>query len=181
MIPGLIYIADFISLSEEMELLNNIDSNPWKDDLKRRVQHYGYVYDYTKKIVDISMRLGEFPDWLHSLQNRVSTYFNTQPDQAIINEYQPGKGIGKHVDCVPCFGPIVTSLSLESPVMMEFETKSKKENLWLEPRSLVVLSKESRYDWTHSILPQKEDLKDGILIPRTRRVSITFRTVNVKK
>jgi alkylated DNA repair dioxygenase AlkB len=43
-----------------------------------------------------------------------------EADQAIINEYQPGQGISPHVDCVPCFGPVVAAISLGSDCVMDF-------------------------------------------------------------
>lgn len=45
-IQGLKYVADFITQSEEAELLGALDGEPWLADLKRRVQHYGYRYDH---------------------------------------------------------------------------------------------------------------------------------------
>ena len=45
-ISGLQYIPDFIARDEESALIANIDEQPWLNDLKRRVQHYGYKYDY---------------------------------------------------------------------------------------------------------------------------------------
>jgi alkylated DNA repair dioxygenase AlkB len=35
-------------------------------------------------------------------------------NQTIVNEYRPGQGIAAHVDCVPCFGATILSLSLGS-------------------------------------------------------------------
>ena len=40
---------------------------------------------------------------------------------AAVNEYLPGQGIAQHVDCVPCFGGTVASLSLLSPCTMRLE------------------------------------------------------------
>jgi hypothetical protein len=42
---GLLYAPAFIAESEEQTLLARIDREPWRKDLKRRVQHYGYRYD----------------------------------------------------------------------------------------------------------------------------------------
>jgi alkylated DNA repair dioxygenase AlkB len=36
------------------------------------------------------------------------------PDRLIVTEYEPGHGIAAHVDCIPCFGAIVYSLTLAS-------------------------------------------------------------------
>ena len=61
---GLLYIPNFITPAEEVALLNTVDQQPWLTDLKRRVQHYGWKYDYTARRVDESMRLGALSDWL---------------------------------------------------------------------------------------------------------------------
>lgn len=45
-ISGLTYIPNFITATEHDLLLPQIDQQPWLTDLKRRVQHYGYKYDY---------------------------------------------------------------------------------------------------------------------------------------
>ena len=103
-VNGLKYIPDFIDESREAELLYIIETHPWLDDLKRRVQHYGYKYDYTKKIVDISMSLGPLPGWAASLAIELVAdgLFPKSPDHLIINEYLPGHGIYPHIDCKPC-------------------------------------------------------------------------------
>ena len=40
-VPGLLYLADFVSVEEERELLATLNKQPWRADLRRRVQHYG--------------------------------------------------------------------------------------------------------------------------------------------
>jgi alkylated DNA repair dioxygenase AlkB len=180
-IAGLIYAPDFISAAQESTLLNIIDAQPWLTDLKRRVQHYGYKYDYKARGITQDLRIGAIPDWLAGLCNDLHTqgYFKQAPDQVIINEYLPGQGIAPHIDCVPCFGESVASLSLGSQCVMEFthaKIGEKRQQL-LEPRSLVVLSGESRYDWQHSIPGRKSDIWGGKKLMRGRRISLTFRTV----
>jgi hypothetical protein len=104
------YLAD----SQERELIRSIDASPWRTDLQRRVQHYGYAYDYKQRRITAEAKIGPLPDWLQELALRLVSdkFFTDAPDQAIINEYQPGQGISAHVDCLPCFGPtIARSLS----------------------------------------------------------------------
>lgn len=45
-IQGMRFIKEFFSGAEQRLILEEIDKNPWLSDLKRRVQHYGYKYDY---------------------------------------------------------------------------------------------------------------------------------------
>ena len=180
-IEGLTYIPDFITPSEEVTLLDTIDQQAWLTDLKRRVQHYGWKYDYAARRVDESMRLGEFPDWLVDYCQMLESerYFPKLPDQVIINEYQPGQGIAQHIDCVPCFEEIIASLSIGSPCVMEFTspTTGEKINQLLEPRSLLTFSGDARYQWKHGIAARKTDKYEGQVFQRGRRISLTFRNV----
>ena len=61
MINGLQYIPDFLTEEQQNSILNEVDSRPWLNDLIRRVQHYGYKYDYTLKQIDHSLYVGELP------------------------------------------------------------------------------------------------------------------------
>ena len=96
------------------------------------------------------------------------------PDQAIVNEYEPGQGISPHIDCEPCFGNRIFSLSLGSSASMYFTHPSKeKVEVALAPKSLIMMVGEARYAWKHSIPARKQD--NGT--KRDRRVSLTFRKV----
>jgi len=182
-IEGLTYIPNFITPSEEVTLLNTVDQQPWLTDLKRRVLHYGWKYDYTARRVDESMRLGPLPDWLVDYCQKLESdsYFPKLPDQVIINEYHPGQGIAPHIDCVPCFEETIASLSLGSPCVMEFTnpTTGEKINHLLEPRSLLIFSGDARHQWKHGIAARKTDKYEGQIIQRNRRISLTFRNVIV--
>jgi hypothetical protein len=46
-IPGLRLLLDFVSEQEERELLAALERQPWHSLAKRRVQHYGFKFDYT--------------------------------------------------------------------------------------------------------------------------------------
>jgi hypothetical protein len=46
-IPGLELIPEFVTEEEETALLAEVDSLPWDRLARRRVQHYGKVFDYT--------------------------------------------------------------------------------------------------------------------------------------
>ncbi len=171
---GLQYLPNFITPEQAKELLSFIERSPWSSALKRRTQHYGYVYDYTKKRVSRDMYLGPLPSPILEL----GVQLMGNPEQAIVNEYYPGQGISHHVDCVPCFGPTICSVSLLSPVAMEFRQYrgSGTEELLLQENSALILSGEARYGWSHAIIPR---MKDGDIV-RRRRISVTFRTMVVE-
>jgi alkylated DNA repair dioxygenase AlkB len=169
-ITGLNYVPNYINLKQQEELIHQINQMPWLTDLRRRTQHYGYKYDYTKKQIDASMRVGDIPSWIkeHCQKLVDDKIFEEIPDQVIVNEYKPGQGISRHIDCVPCFSDTICSLSLASACAMDFQSTKdwQKQKLTLEPGSLLVLKDEARYKWMHSIGAVKD-----------YRISLTFRKV----
>jgi len=178
-ISGLCYTSDYITQNEHDTLLASIDAAPWMTDLQRRVQHYGYRYDYRKRAVAITSYIGVLPDWAWRLARRLcNDGFMPEPaDQVIVNEYQPGQGISPHIDCQPCFGDVVASISLGSPCVMNFSRGADSMPVLLESCSLVAFQSEARYRWKHGIAARKTDTYQGITFERERRVSITFRSV----
>jgi alkylated DNA repair dioxygenase AlkB len=184
-IPGLEYVPEYLDEAREKPLVDVIDRQSWLSELRRRVQHYGYKYDYKGRKVTAEMYLGPLPEWLLSLclELKERGVMPRVADQVIINEYEPGQGIAPHVDCVPCFDKTIASLTVGSSCMMEFTKVKTRErvSLFLPRRSLVVLSGEARYDWRHSIPARKTDVFEGSSVARGRRLSLTFRNVLVEK
>jgi alkylated DNA repair dioxygenase AlkB len=180
-IPGLTYRPDFITPKEETALLAAVDGAPWLPDVRRCVQHRGYRYDYRVRTVDFSQRLWPLPSWAEGIVERrvCDARMPERPDQMIVNEYLPGQGIGAHVDIEICFGPVVSSLTLGSGCLMELTQVDGpgQETIELKPRSLLVLEGNARYRWKHGIPAREADVIDGQEVPRSRRVSFTFRTV----
>ena len=181
-INGLTYIPNFISKSEHDFLLKEIDKQPWLGDLKRRVQHYGYKYDYKFHKINYSMRIADLPIWLKDFAERLNQrgFFKDTPDQVIINEYMPGQGITNHIDCPPCFSDTIASLSLGSQCVMNFTNKNDDKEVvpyLLDISSIVILKEDARYSWLHGIKLAKSDNYFGHKIKRERRVSLTFRKV----
>ncbi len=178
---GLTYQPDFISEQIATALVAALDGSLWDETLKRRVQHFGYRYDYRARAVTGDAYLGLLPGWLKDVVGRLVSagHFPHPPDQVIANEYHPGQGITAHVDCVPCFGDNIASLSLLSPCEMIFRhpATGEKRTLTLEPRSLLKMDGQARYEWTHEIPARVADIVDGEKRPRGRRISLTFRNV----
>lgn len=73
-ISGLVYQNDFLNSDEEIAILSQIEKEEWDSSLKRRVQHYGYIYDYKKKNISQDVRKGELPDWLLALEKRLKQF-----------------------------------------------------------------------------------------------------------
>ena len=133
----------------------------------------------------------------------------TRARQAIINLYQPGEGITPHIDLLGRYGDGIIGVSFSSSCVMRFDRtehgtqsyedieglqdKRTRWDLYLPERSILVLSGEARYDWTHGIDKKKKDFvslptdntdqvtsrndtsSDGTWVDRGTRLSITFR------
>jgi len=179
-VKGLGYLKNFITPEEATELLTYIDNQPWRKDLQRRVQHYGWVYNYKNRSVSPADCLGPLPEPFQKLAEKMVSQrlTNTQFDQVIVNEYKPGQGIGKHIDQPQMFGPEIVTISLGSACTMRFSRGQTHYDVMLEPCSIALLRDEARYKWTHAIPARVTDVTtEGIPYERTRRVSLTFRQV----
>lgn len=180
-ISGLTHVPNYIDLDQQNQLIDVIDQQQWSIKLKRRVQHYGYRYDYKNGLLASASYLGALPDWAENIARKLLRDGLTQNafDQLVVNEYQPGQGITPHVDCIPCFGATIISLSLGSSCVMDFTHPQTEEKvaILLSPGDLVVMQGEARYSWQHSIAPRKKDSYKGQELHRTRRISMTFREV----
>jgi alkylated DNA repair dioxygenase AlkB len=172
-VPGLQLVRDFVSREEERKLIAAIDANAdWNVTLRRRTQHFGYNYNYKNKEVQVGGT--PLPEWSQFLCDRLVErgLVRARPDQMLVNEYQPGQGIGSHIDSRE-FEDGVVSISLGSEIAMEFveaATELKREGQ-LERRSALVLHGDARYKWRHGIAARKKDKG----IARHRRLSLTFR------
>jgi alkylated DNA repair protein alkB family protein 8 len=55
------------------------------------------------------------------------------------------------------------------------DVDAAKKHMWLSARSLIIISGDARYSWSHSISSRVNDQVAGEIIERGRRVSLTFR------
>lgn len=178
-----------------------MDERPWQILSKRRVQHYGYQFQYQTRNVDVMQRLGKLPGFAHSVVEKISTLSQLSGatevslplDQLTVNEYPAGVGLSPHIDTHSAFEGAIISLSLAGPCVMEFQRHETEINtsvredelhpgqhrsIFLSERSLLVLMGEARYRWHHYIPHRKVDFVNGEKIQRNwRRVSFTFRKV----
>lgn len=188
-VTGLTLSPEFITDAEEAAIIEEIDQTEWSNELQRRVQHYGWRYDYQSKQIDPSMHLGPLPMWADRIAERLvgAGYFRDgPPDQVIVNEYCGNQGISKHVDSPTSFTGVVAMISLLETWEMVFRQRTGKAKVTekLERRSATILEGDARYRWTHEIPPRKNEPgpvepgnKRPSKIPRNRRVSLTFRKV----
>ncbi|MCY3729183.1 MAG: alpha-ketoglutarate-dependent dioxygenase AlkB [Nitrospira sp.] len=183
-ISGLHYLPGFLTRTQQDDALRYISDSDWMYDLERRVQHYGWRYDYRAKNIARDMRIGPLPPWLDNIAKRLyheTELFDDVPDQAIVNEYEAGQGIAMHVDR-QCFGKAIATISLGDAWIMDFRprggTSDETKQILLEEGSALVLVGDARDRWLHGISRRKrEQCANGHWRDRRRRVSLTFRTV----
>jgi DNA oxidative demethylase len=174
-LPGLRYQADFLSASEESELIAQIDAenlSPFRFQGwtgKRLTATFGWKYDFDNGHFG---RGAPVPEFLVPILERAAAFAGLSGDvleQALLIRYDVGAGIGWHRDR-PVFEHVV-GISLGSPAPMRF--RQRRENgfarmkIPLAPRSVYSLSGEARHAWEHSI--------DALA---TTRWSITFRSLS---
>ncbi|XP_061165252.1 alkylated DNA repair protein alkB homolog 8-like [Saccostrea echinata] len=188
--PGLIILENFISEEEEKQFLSSVDweaPSQERSELKhRQVKHFGFEFKYGINDVDPDDPLPQgIPNVCSAfLQRALNTGHVTHlPDQLTVNRYQAGQGIPAHIDTGPAFEDGIMSLSLGSQVLMDFHHPDGRQlSVLLPPRSLLIMTGESRYMWSHGITPRKSDIipsTEGNLsvIPRGTRTSFTFRKI----
>ncbi|AFZ18602.1 alpha-ketoglutarate-dependent dioxygenase AlkB [Allocoleopsis franciscana] len=180
-VSGIVYISNYLNKDEQDNLIRIIDQQDWSIKDQRRIQEYGYKYDYKDGSFVASTHLGNLPDWAQNVAVRLAEdgFMVNVPEQVIVNEYQPGQGIVSHTDCIPCFGNTIITLSLGSECVMNFtHSQTQKEvGILLQAGSLLIFKGEARYIWKHGIVPRKRDNYKGRIFMRTRRISMTFREV----
>jgi alkylated DNA repair protein (DNA oxidative demethylase) len=171
---GLILIPDFLTASEEGDLLAFIRGIEFRTlqmhgvTAKRRIKQYGWHYAFETYRLTATEPI---PNEFEAIRARSATLAGIDASQwaeVLVTEYASGAGIGWHRDA-PAFG-IVAGISLGATCRMRFQTGVGADRMTraveLPGRSTYLLTGEARTKWQH-------------MIPGTRglRYSITFRTL----
>ena len=171
---GFRYQENILSEEEEASLVASLDTLQLKPFAfhghlgNRRVTSFGLGYDYARRLVEPA---DELPVFLTGLRTKAAAFAGRlieEFQQAGVNQYPPGAGIGWHKD-KPQFGVIV-GISLLAPATLRLRRASGKS--WirrsheLKPRSIYLLDGEARKEWEHSVPPVS-----------SLRYALMFRTV----
>jgi DNA oxidative demethylase len=171
---GLRHAQEFISVKDEVDLLEFVSSlvltpitirgNP----SLRTAAHFGLRYDYGSRVLQ---RAAPVPPKLDSVIRRAEVFSGLaigSVDEALVNRYPQGAGIGWHSDA-DVYRTII-GISLGGACTIQFRTKDSVERrvfeLQLAARSIYVLSGPVQALWQHRI-------------PTTtaERFSLTFRSL----
>jgi alkylated DNA repair protein (DNA oxidative demethylase) len=116
---GFIYRPDFLSETDEQELLTDVRRVQFselrmRDKVARRgVAHFGWLYDYDSWKIEPGPAI---PEFLHGLRERAAALVAVEAEELVetlMTEYPPEAAIGWHRDA-PAFD-IVVAISLLSP------------------------------------------------------------------
>jgi alkylated DNA repair dioxygenase AlkB len=169
---GFVYCEDLITSAEETTLIAELERLPFKPFEfqgylgKRRIVSFGWKYNFDRKSL---LSSDPVPDFLLPLRAKAAALAGIPAEdlqQILINEYEPGAGVGWHRD-KGMFEHVI-GISLASSCVFRF--RHAKDNDWervshkLAPRSGYVMRGPSRWAWEHSVQPVKD-----------LRYSITFR------
>jgi alkylated DNA repair dioxygenase AlkB len=172
---GLEFAADFLSVEDEVGLLQRITQLPlaqaqYKEwQAHRRVVSFGGSYDFSANELRSAPPI---PEFLAPLRSRLAAWAGVaeaQIQQAMVAEYRPGTQLGWHRD-VPDFEEIM-AVSLRGAARLRLRPWPPRKGaralftLDLPPRCAYLLRGVARWQWQHAISPTKE-----------LRYSITFRT-----
>jgi len=194
-LPGLFLLEEFVDAEKEKYLISEIDDKGvWNNSRcgKRRVQlagpfrdgkykidsgkastpHPGYSNELKRKIVKLIRRL---PNQLGMSDADFKNFMDDCKCQLVINEYYSGQELLLHFDHHQTYGPVIVGLSLQGAGVLTFQHgKTGQEiDVPLPPRSLYLMSGDSRYVWMHGMTKGRGSTD-------RRRVSLTWRNVGVK-
>ncbi len=168
------YVPELISPDEERALVAELGRLPFRAFEfhgfvgRRRTVSFGWRYDFSGGGLQ---KADEIPAFLLPVRARAAGFAALAPsalEHVLLNEYEPGAGIGWHRDR-PAFDDVI-GISLLSSCTFRLRRKVgdrwERRSLAAAPRSAYLLRGPSRAEWAHSIPPLA-----------TLRYSITFRSM----
>ena len=195
LVPGLWLVSEFLSESEEMQLIRDVDEDsgtPWRvssfngfTDTKVFGVRTQFGLPNEERLVrknDVSKDEHDIPPYMAGLVRRVSALPTVFPElqdllrsfkinDCNVNSYERERGhfLTPHFDDRALSGPLLLNLSLGCDCFMTYssQTEQRTVRVRLPRRCLQIVSGEARYYFKHSI--DKEDVLGS------RRVSVTFR------
>lgn len=162
---------EFLTEEEESHLLDHINRLPWcKSQSGRRKQDFGPKVNFKKRKIRTDVFEG-FPEFVQFLLHR---FCNTEglrdfrPVELCHLQYDPARGstIDPHLDDTWLWGERLVTVNVGSPTVLTLTQGTTALRIPLKSRSILVLSKEARYQWEHCIF--RDDVR-GV------RIALTFR------
>ena len=192
-ITGAFISNEFFSEEEEALVMSFSadEDHQWLSEGHRTMLHFGFRYNPESKEVECFEPTP--PEFIQAIGLRAFTACAQVlpssllcPNMWSVARYEPGCGLGSHVDD-PQLGPYVLDGSFGSDVEMVFEPRplpgstlfKKRQKVFLQRGSLLLISGEARDKWKHQIPARDHDTVEMLRIPRDSRVSLVFRHTGV--
>ena len=192
-ITGAFISNEFFSEEEEALVMSFSadEDHQWLSEGHRTMLHFGFRYNPESKEVEPFEPTP--PEFIQAIGLRAfSACAQVLPSSLLcpnmwsVARYEPGNGLRSHVD-VPQLGPYVLDGSFGSGAEMAFEPRclpgstlfKKRQKVFLQRRSLLLISGEARDKWKHQIPARDYDTVEKRRIPRESRVSLVFRHTGV--
>jgi alkylated DNA repair protein alkB family protein 8 len=180
-------------------------SDPQNTVKSRTTMHFGHVFDYSTLKADPNKTVPVPKEFSQTIDRVFETVDSLNPcldlvnwsyDQITANLYKGKSGIGSHVDTHSAFDEKIVVLNLGSPVVLRFDLPDipdssdgdlrkdfshlpKSSDLWVKPRSLLIMTGQSRYLYKHRISVRNTDIDPmGDTVRRGTRISITMRRID---
>lgn len=167
---------NFINEKEEELLVNEV---------QRKLKKMRYEYDHWDNAIH-GYREYEEKNWSNSSESIIervrSTVFPIGASQmALVHVLDLDKDghIKAHIDSVKFCGDTIAGLSLLSPCVMQLvndKNSSLSAKCLLPQRSLYIMKKAARYEFSHEVLKNDLSIFKGDKIEKSRRISIICRS-----
>jgi len=189
-IEGFYLIPNVFDQEENQYYISKIEENKGFECKQIHLaEEYGWKFLPVEKKTQQDY-LGPNPPWLNDIWSRASSSLNkylgdknfTHWDHVLINHYEVGDGCKPHTDDLKFWDDWVIGVSFGSGcemILSEYKTNNPT-SIYLPAKSVYLLTGDARYRWTHGISFKSGDKVYGDLQPRTKRISLTFRTISLE-
>lgn len=178
-----LYIQENVLTAEQlksvMEWLST--TNDWQPVTQcansRKVIHYGYRYNYNGgKVSEGAAPMHPVCEMLRDILARMAIegVEHAEYVQCIVNKYEPGQGIGAHIDAFdfgPVIGCFVFNIGPGETSKMTFTLNHQDTEVATPHNSLYIMTGLSRYNYRHALVGKRA---------YAPRVSVTFRSMAPK-
>ena len=178
---GLDYFPELFTAEEEdslIALFDHLQPN-WDTPMHRHLKHFGYGMGANG--TDIT-RLEDLPPEFEPYIEKILLQLSSRGisidarNQVTVARYEPGSGIGDHVDA-EALGKYVLDLNLRCPVPMHLRHLKGGHHYvhWMDSGSLTCLRVEARWSYLHAIPKTTMDERNGQYTQRVLRYAMILR------
>lgn len=146
-ISDLLLIENFVTVDEERDILIEMEQSENRNKKQRNsIKRYGDPY------YDTHLESADIPVHFMKIMDRIvfQKLLPIHPIEVTVNEFHKGNALPMHIDKG---GEFITTLSLLSEAKIKFSRNKESFMITLPPRSLLRMSGDKRWNWTHEILP----------------------------